>query len=509
MVNTFTHYPYQGEAVRSIAVYFQGVVAAIAGYGTLTGCAVTRTSATEVAIAAGTYADGTPPNSNTYVGGSVTAIPAASASNHRYDVIYIDSSDGTAKRVAGVQGVPTNASNFLENTVPQPPDLPDENAVILAVIGVDETGIFAGDHGSYSVAGCADMRFKVSVGDHDISYLYDSGEAQGDLIVRKAAAWGNLAAGLSGKYLKSQGAAADLVWDYLLVSSLYDASQTRGDLITRGVAAWERKAPGSANYYLMSNGAGADLTWEKIKIGSLYHASEAQGNVITRGATSWSVLPPGTAGYVLKSGGAAADVAWASASTLLDTIGSTEGDFLKRGASTWGAAPLTTYRFWDAPPTAWSVPGSSGADLTTDTGTNGWIDVLDFDPSSDEYVQATLKVPSDIYTSGTVTIEVAGYGKTGASGNVVWIFQHSPRALGGNESWDAAYSSVSSGAKAVDADQDQLSHHSWTASVSTLGWAANDQVRIRFYRDADNASDTYAYDFRVTHVRVKIPTVIS
>lgn len=40
-------------------------------------------------------------------------------------------------------------------------------------------------------------------------------EAQGDLLLRGAAAWARLAAGTSGYFLKSQGPAADLVWSAL------------------------------------------------------------------------------------------------------------------------------------------------------------------------------------------------------------------------------------------------------------------------------------------------------
>lgn len=529
MVDTFTHFPYQGDGVSSIAVYFQALNAAHAGYGVLTGMAVTRSSVSAVAVASGTYANGIPPSTETYAGGSVSGVTAASSGLHRYDAIYLDTSDGVAKRVAGVENTPSNAANFLENAVPQPPDLPDENAVLLAVICVDDSGIVAGDHGSYSVAGVADMRIKIGVGNHNVSYLYDSGEAQGDIIYRGAANWDNLAAGTAGKYLKTQGAAANPTWDNLLVSSLSTPGQTTGDILTYGVAAWERKGPGSANYYLMSNGAGAALTYEKLKIGSLYHASEAQGCLATRGNTTWGVLTPGTAGYVLKSGGAGADLSWGSISSTLEGLGTcargdlilrgsssfgrlakgTSGQFLKQGADEAAWASLTTYRLWDAPPTAWSIPTSGGAERGTDTGTNGFVDVLNFDASSDEYVQATLKVPPDIDTTGTVTFEVTGYAATGSSANVVWDLQHSPRTVGGNESWDAAFTSESSGAKACDADQDQLSHHTWTETVSAMGWAANDHVRIRLYRDANNGSDTMPYDFRLTHFRMKIPTVIT
>lgn len=317
MPNTFTHFPYSGDGVTSIAAYFQALNAAHAGYGVLTGMEVSRTSASALAIAAGTYANGIPPSAEPYAGGTITGISAAASGKHRYDLVYLDTSDGTAKLAAGAPDTPSNAANFLENAVPQPGDLPDENAILLAVICVDDSGIVAGDHGSYSTAGVADMRLKLAVGTHLVSYLYDSGEARGDLITRKAAGWDRLATGTAGQYLQSQGAGADLRWDGLQISSLTVASEARGDLVVRGATAFGRLAPGSANRYLMSNGAAADLTYELLKIESLYHASEAQGCFPTKGAATWSVLAPGPAGYVLRSGGAGADLSWASIESVI------------------------------------------------------------------------------------------------------------------------------------------------------------------------------------------------
>jgi hypothetical protein len=316
--------------------------------------AVTRTSATAVAIAAGTYTNGIPPSTETYAGGTVTTIPAAGAGDHRYDLIYLDCTDGAVKREAGVEGTPSNAAEFLENAVPQPSDLPAENCILLAVICVDDSGIVAGDFGSYATAGVADMRIVSAVGAHLVSYLYDSGEAQGDLIYRGAANWDNLGAGTSGRYLKTQGAAANPTWDDLQVSSLTVASQARGDLIMRGATAWGRVAAGSANRYLMSNGAAADLSYELLKVGSLYHASEAQGCIATRNVTAWTVLAPGTAGHVLQSGGAGADLSYASIASIL---GTSEFDGWIPAGETWtyasADATVNTYTF--------TIPGDKTA----------------------------------------------------------------------------------------------------------------------------------------------------
>jgi len=525
--NTFTHFPYSGDGVTSIAAYFQALNAAHAGYGVLTGMEVSRTSASALAIAAGTYANGIPPSTETYAGGTITGISAAASGKHRYDLVYLDTSDGTAKLAAGVPDTPSNAANFLENAVPQPGDLPDENAILLAVICVDDSGIVAGDHGSYSTAGVADMRLKLAVGTHLVSYLYDSGEARGDLITRKAAGWDRLATGTTGQYLQSQGAGADLIWGGLQIPSLTVASEARGDLVARGATAFGRLAPGSANRYLMSNGAAADLTYELLKIESLYHASEAQGCFPTKGATTWSVLAPGPAGYVLKSGGAGADLSWVSIAAALEGIGTcARGDILYRGASNWDRLPkgtatyflkqgtddpawtqITSTRYWDAPAGSWQLPASNPPEPDWDAGANGSTRVYKFDDTTEEFAEASMRVPDDINSSGTVTFELTGYSLTAASGKYVqWKLYHSAKASG--ESWDAAYSYKVSGDKACDAVQDQLDVHSWTETVTNLGWAAGDHVRLKLSRIAPSGTNLTG-DYCMVHFRMKIPTVIS
>jgi len=223
--------------------------------------AVSRASASSVSIASGTYVPGSP-ETRTYAGRSLTGITAASTGKHRYDLIYMDTSDNAIKRSAGTADTPSNASPFLENAAPQPPGLPSETCILLAIICVDENGIRSTDNGSYSVAGIADTRMKAPFGAHLISYLSIASEARGDLIMRGASQWGRLAPGSSDKYLRSGGVAADLAWDYLLIGSLYHASQARGNLIMRGATTWGLLPPDSEGKFLACHGAAADLTWE-------------------------------------------------------------------------------------------------------------------------------------------------------------------------------------------------------------------------------------------------------
>ena len=319
---THTYYPPAGGATTTIVCYFQNLLNWQAGYRHLTGMEVTRTSGTAVAISAGTYMKGLPTSVTSYAGGSVITIPATTTSYHRYDLIYLDTADGVVKRQQGNQAVPSVPpsidANFLENISPQPPDMPSESSILLAVICVLDSGIRATDNGTgtppYSVAGVADMRMTTNYGQEDISYLYSSSQAQGDIITRGASAWGRLGTGTSGQYLRSAGTGANVLWDGVLIGSLTHASAATGDLVVKKAASWDRLPAGSAGYALISAGAGADIAWGKLAISNLSAPSETQGDLAYRGSTTWGRLPQGTAGQFLKAGGSGSDVAWTNRS---------------------------------------------------------------------------------------------------------------------------------------------------------------------------------------------------
>ena len=121
-----------------------------------------------------------------------------------------------------------------------------------------------------------------------------------------------------------------------------------------------------------------------------------------------------------------------------------------------------------------------------------------FDKDTEEFANGKLQVPGDIDTSGTVTFRVYCMAKTAsASKNVAWTFGHVAR--NDAEDFDVAYTDEDSGDKAIDATQDQVSEHTWTETVSNLGWAANDMVLFRLSRpDAsanDLAVDAYLFGF--------------
>ena len=126
-----------------------------------------------------------------------------------------------------------------------------------------------------------------------------------------------------------------------------------------------------------------------------------------------------------------------------------------------------------------------------------------FDQTTEEYVISTFAVPPNLDTAGTVTFEVWGKRASGTgAANVGFTFWH--RALADSEAIDGAYTAVDSGALACDTTDGDLDYFTFTASVSTLAWAANDLVTFQFSRDTSVASNLAA-DYYVWQIRLRIP----
>lgn len=127
-----------------------------------------------------------------------------------------------------------------------------------------------------------------------------------------------------------------------------------------------------------------------------------------------------------------------------------------------------------------------------------------FDDTTQEYVIGSFACPSDLDTSGTVTFEIYGKRATGtAASNIYWDFDH--RAIANNESADGSYTTVSSGALAVSTTTANLDRLTFTETVSTLGWAANDFIAFRISRDSADAGDTLSGDYYGWNFRILIP----
>lgn len=100
------------------------------------------------------------------------------------------------------------------------------------------------------------------------------------------------------------------------VSALLDIlGNTRGSILYRSAAGWALLLPGTSGQLLETLGPGNDPQWTTFtaNIQALLDSiGSTRGDVLFRGAGGWSVLAPGTAGQVLTTGGAGADPSWAA-----------------------------------------------------------------------------------------------------------------------------------------------------------------------------------------------------
>ena len=139
------------------------------------------------------------------------------------------------------------------------------------------------------------------------------------------------------------------------------------------------------------------------------------------------------------------------------------------------------------------------------TGTNADIWTGDFGPTSDQCGGFHFFVNSDIDTSGSVEFRAIYTVTVGATAEVVWEVRE--LAVGDSESWDQALTAHSSAASdcAGPSPAKDVENCTWTETVSTLGWAADDWVELEFCRDPDHADDTNAQTIRLLELVIEVP----
>jgi hypothetical protein len=152
-------FPRKGDRLRAHSVFFQATRVAASGIGVTGGMVPSRSSASAVAVSAGTYLNDNAPGA--YAGGSLTGIPAASSGKLRFDLVVFDVSDTTLKRIPGDEDTPPVIGEFLENSQPLPPELGSASQILLAIIRVSSSGIEDTTHGHYATNGMAKMTIEV------------------------------------------------------------------------------------------------------------------------------------------------------------------------------------------------------------------------------------------------------------------------------------------------------------------------------------------------------------
>ncbi len=155
------------------------------------------------------------------------------------------------------------------------------------------------------------------------------------------------------------------------------------------------------------------------------------------------------------------------------------------------------------PATAGDVRTSAFPQLVKANGTNIPVGGYAFDAATEEDLWFSFTAYG--YTSGDVSVDLRWYADTASSGDVVWgaaLSAITPNA----DTTDVETDALATAATATDTHLGTTGQrlHEVTVTITSLeSLAANDDVRLRVYRDADAGGDTMAGDAILTRVVVR------
>lgn len=160
-------------------------------------------------------------------------------------------------------------------------------------------------------------------------------------------------------------------------------------------------------------------------------------------------------------------------------------------------------------------PGASTLPLDRDenwavlvkaTGTH--IDYLtgNFDDTVVECRKASLKVPSDADTSGTVNFWTYWYSDTfdSSQSSVTWLYRWHDITEDVNP-FDVVLTTDVASADAQSDTKDQIIVTNWTETMSNLGWTADEWISGQFCRDPGEADDDMNGDARAIGFAMEVP----
>ena len=321
---------------------------------------------------------------------------------------------------------------------------------------------------------------------------------RGDIIIRNAAnATARLGIGTTGQVLISDG--TDIAWGSaesgantalsnlgtvaINTSLLSDTDNT--DALGSSTVGW-------TSLYL-SDGGTAPVTNGEMT----YNTANSRFEFYENGAVSFlSASPLTTKGDVYTYSTANARLAVGTNDYVL-TADSAEATGLKWAAVTGGGS-TNFYINADAMKSQSTNGATKGL---TELSTNSvMIAYADFDAATDEFLQYDLIMPSN-YANGTITCTFEWTTATTAgTGDAVWGCQ--AMAVSNDDPYDATWGTAVTVTDSFLLAGDR--HYTRATTAITIGGtpATGDSIHLRFYRDADNGSDTYTEDARLVRVLI-------
>lgn len=144
------------------------------------------------------------------------------------------------------------------------------------------------------------------------------------------------------------------------------------------------------------------------------------------------------------------------------------------------------------------LPSANAPAAAVITGTNTIYGVLDFDAATDESVQGSFLLPDD--WTGAIDFYV-DWQAAATTGNAIFALQ--TICVADSESSDPVFNTAQTITDAAQGTANRRNAASLTA-ITTTGCAAGERFHFKFYRDADNASDTMTGDARVKAILFKL-----
>lgn len=128
---------------------------------------------------------------------------------------------------------------------------------------------------------------------------------------------------------------------------------------------------------------------------------------------------------------------------------------------------------------------------------------VDFDPTSDEIAYFSFQTPSDLDTSADILFEIA-YCMSSANTSANVVIGLDSNAIADGEDSTPTVESTTTETIAVPDTLEQMDIvTTTTAKIPASILSGTQVISVRFYRDANNASDTANGDFQLLNIRAK------